>query len=104
MFSSREAKISTPIVQAIEDAVLFGNIKEIDGVLDIVREDEGFPDGLRYGLEALMYFRIHYGKGGDLEPATDNDRQKVAVMETSWCRELIESIGHCPDMTEPKYA
>jgi hypothetical protein len=97
-------RIARPLIQAIEDAVLFGHIKEIDGILDLVREDESFPDDLRYGLEALMYFRMYYGKGGDLSPASDADRQKAMHMESQWGRDLIESIGHYPDMTEAKYA
>jgi len=98
------AKISAPIVQAIEDAILLGNIQELDGVLDLVREDENFPEHLRNGLEALLYFRLHYGKGGDLELANDGHRQKLIQIESAWGRELIESIGHYPDLTEARYA
>jgi len=97
-------KISTPIVQAIEDAILFGNIREIDGLLDLVCEDTLFPNKLRYGLEALMYFRQYYGKGGILEPASETDRQQSLHVESSWGRELIEMVGHYPDMSEAKYA
>jgi hypothetical protein len=101
---SDNAKVSPPLIQAIEDAILFGNIQEIDGILDMVRDDEAFPADLRHGLEALMYFRMHYGKGGPREPANEADRQKAAQMESSWGRELIEMIGHYPDLTEAKYA
>ena len=97
-------KISPPIIHAIEDAVLFGNIREIDGVLDLVHEDESFPQDLRYGLEALLYFRLYYGKGGSLEPQNEEEKRKMLQIESFWGRELIEQIGHYPDMTEAKYA
>ncbi len=97
-------KIPSPIVQAIEDAILLGNIRELDGILDLVKDEALFPQDLRYGIEALMYFRMHYGKGGDLEPKSEADKQKLAQTETLWGRELIESMGHYPDLTEMKYA
>jgi len=97
-------KISPPIIHAIEDAVLFGNIREVDGVLDLVEEDDDFPQDLRYGLEALLYFRLHYGKGGSLEPHDETEKRKVLQMESFWGRELIDKIGHYPDMTEAKHA
>ena len=104
MFGVKEVKVSAPLIQAIEDAVLFGNIKELDGVLDLAHEDETFPQELRYGLEALKFFRMHYGKGGDLEPMTDAEKDMVLKLESSWGRDLIAMIGHYPDMTEAKYA
>jgi len=104
MFGSPAPKIPAPIVQAIEDAVLFGNVKEIDGILDLVCEDAQFPESMRYGLEALLYFRLYYGKGGILEPVSEGDRQKTLCMESSWGRELIDSIGHYPAMDEARYA
>ena len=104
MFDTPTPKISPPIIHAIEDAVLFGNIREIDGILDLVHEDEAFPQDLRYGLEALLYFRLYYGKGGALEPQGEADKRKMLQLEASWGRELIEQIGHYPDMTEAKYA
>jgi hypothetical protein len=97
-------KVGAPLIQASEDAVLFGNIKEIDGILEIVREDEKFPSNLRNGLEALLYFRIHYGRGGVMEPVANDDKLKIFQMEAAWGREVIEMIGHYPDLTEAKYA
>ncbi|MDE1900329.1 MAG: hypothetical protein KGI37_01645 [Alphaproteobacteria bacterium] len=104
MFGSPAPSIASSLVHAIEDAVLLGNIGEIDGILDMVADDDRFPETLRYGLESLMYFRIYYGKGGALEPADDAGKQKTAQMESFWGRELIETIGHYPDLTESKYA
>ena len=104
MFDPSAPKIPTPLVQAIEDAVLFGNVQEIDGILEIVREDVNFPDNLRYALESLMYFRMHYGKGGPMEPKDESERQKNAQTEVWWGREVISMIGHYPDLTEAKYA
>ena len=104
MFTATAPKISSPVIQAIEDAVLLGNIKEIDGVLDLIEDDESFPDDIRYGLEALRYFRAFYGKGGGLEQKDETSRQSAAQMESFWSRELIRMIGHYPDMTQAKYA
>ncbi|MDR3450162.1 MAG: hypothetical protein P4M15_10530 [Alphaproteobacteria bacterium] len=101
---TREPKIAAPIIHAIEDAVLFGNIKEIAGILDMVREDSTFPENLRNALESLMYFRIAYGKGGAQEPVTEEDRQAKLRMESSWGKEIIDMIGHYPDMSEVNYA
>jgi len=97
-------KISAPVIQAIEDAVLLGNIKEIDGVLELIADDDSFPNDMRYGLEALRYFRAYYGKGGLLESADPEAKQAVMQMESFWSRELIKMIGHYPDMTEARYA
>ena len=103
MFASSPS-IAVPVIHAIEDAVLFGNIKEIDGILDMVKDDLTFPDNIRYALEALMFWRIYYGKGCVLEPSDEPGRQKLAYLESSWGREVIEMLGHYPDLTEAKYA
>ena len=86
MFADPALNLSRPIVQAIEDAVLLGNIREIDGVLELVKDDEDFSDTLRYGLEALRNFRLYYGKGGELEPKNDADKNKVLRLESIWGR------------------
>lgn len=104
MLEPTHPKLAVSLVQAIEDAVLFGHTKEIDFILELVKDDERFPDNIRNALEALLQFRIHYGKGGIMEPTSDADRQKTAQMESSWGRELIEMIGHYPDLTQAKYA
>ena len=97
-------RMDAPIIHAIEDAVLLGHTREIGVVLDLVEDDEKFPQDLRNGLEALLYFRLHYGKGGVLEPQGVAAKQETLRLESVWGRELIEKIGHCPDMTESKYA
>jgi len=104
MYAIGSAKISSPIVQTIEDAILLGHTGEISSVLDLVREDEHFPESLRYGLEALYYFRLYYGKGSGFIPADESVKQSIFRMESLWGRELIESIGHYPDLTQAKYA
>ncbi|MDE2029843.1 MAG: hypothetical protein KGI97_04685 [Alphaproteobacteria bacterium] len=104
MFGTPAAKVSGPLIQAIEDAVLFGNVQEIDGILDMVEDDPGFPENLRRGLEALMYIRMYYGKGGALEPADPQERERYRQMESWWGREVIEMVGHYPDLSQVKYA
>ncbi len=104
LFGSASYKMPSGIVQAIEDAVLLGNVRELVGVMELVKDEEDFPKELRYGIESLLYFRMYYGKNGEVPPVNDADRQKRIQMEISWGRELIESIGHYPDLTEMKYA
>jgi hypothetical protein len=102
--SGPTVRVSGPIIQAIEDAILFGNVNEIDGILEMVREDNNFPQNLRNALESMRYFRQYYGRGGILEPVLEEDVQRALRMEAAWGREVIEMIGHYPDMTEAKYA
>jgi len=84
--------INPPLTQAIEDAILFGHIKELDAILDIVEADKDFPEELKYGLEALRYFRAHYGKDAVLEPIERLQKQKTLVMESSWGSELLDML------------
>lgn len=94
--------ISSPMAQAIEDAVLFGHIKEIDDILDVIEDDENFPDDLRYGLESLRYFREYYGQTGSAHPTQWLQRQKVAVLESSWGSNLLELLRHSEDVTSKR--
>ena len=94
MISASSRVITAPMAQAIEDAVLFGHIKEIDVILDLIEDDEDFPDDLRYGLESLRYFREYYGKEGASQPAQWLQKQKVAVLESSWGSNLLELLRH----------
>jgi hypothetical protein len=77
---------------AIEDAVLFGNTDELDDILDLIESDEGFPEHLRHGLEALRYFRTYYGKDGELTPNHPLKKQKIALMESAWGAELLDML------------
>ena len=99
MFNASNKPIPAPMAQAIEDAVLFGHIKEIDAVLDVIEGDDRFPDELRYGLESLRYFREYYGRDGASQPTQWLQRQKVAVMESSWGSNLLELLRHSEDVT-----
>jgi hypothetical protein len=83
---------SSTLDLAIEDAVLFGNTKELDDILDLIEGDEDFPDALRHGLEALRYFRGHYGKDGELAPSHPLKKQKIALMESAWGAELLDML------------
>jgi hypothetical protein len=83
---------SAPLDLAIEDAVLFGNTEELDNILDLVEDDESFPDNLRHGLESLRYFRAFYGKDGELSPEHPLKKQKIALMESAWGAELLEML------------
>ncbi len=87
------ARISVPVVRAIQDAILLGSAAEIEGVLDLVRDDDEFPVNLKYGLEAMAHFRRFYGKGGDLAPKTEADKKKLIEMEVSWGRELLDNLN-----------
>jgi hypothetical protein len=84
--------INPQLTQAIEDAILFGHIREIDAVLDLIDQDKNFPEEMRYGLQALRYFRAHYGKQGDMEPKERLQKQKAMVMENAWGAELLDKL------------
>jgi hypothetical protein len=103
MFDTYVPKISSSMAQAIQEAVLLGNAKDIDGILTLVKFDEDFPKNLRYGLEAIYYFRLYYGKGGELEPAKDEDKKRMLEMEALWGRQLIESLDYYSDLTTNTY-
>ena len=92
MLGSSVDTVTPLIAQAIEDAVLFGHIREIDAILDIVEDDDNFPQNLRYGLESLRYFREFYGAGGDGQTDEWLQRQKIAVMESAWGSNLLEML------------
>lgn len=86
--------ISASVTQSIEDAILFGHIKELDAVLESVKDDKNFPEEMRHGLEALRHFRAHYGKDGALEPTDALEKQKVMLMESAWGAELLDKLRH----------
>jgi hypothetical protein len=83
--------IST-LALAIEDAILFGNIHEIDSILDLIGDNEDFPDNLRHGLEALRYFRTYYSKDGELASDHPLKKQKIALLESAWGAELLDLL------------
>ncbi len=85
-------QLSPDLVQAIEDAVLLGDVAEIDDVLQQIHDDEDFPTEIRYALEALRHFRAYYGPGKDLEPREPLKKQKAAIMEIAWGAELLDTL------------
>lgn len=95
VMSAKEAV--TTLDLAIEDAVLFGNTEELDHIIEMIEDDETFPDNLRHGLEALRYFRGFYGKDGSLAPDHPLKKQKIALMESAWGAELLDLLRR-PDM------
>jgi hypothetical protein len=92
MFNPNKNVIPTALAQAIEDAIVLGHVEEIDAVLNVIEIDPNFPDELRYGLQALRYFRAHYGKDGVSEPTERIQKQKAALLEASWGAELLEML------------
>ncbi len=78
-----------PLMQAIEDAVMFGKNEDLAAILDRIADDEDFPSELRHGLESLHYFRVHYGTQ---MPIAEQEKKKVALMDTSWSAELLEML------------
>ncbi|MDD3029343.1 MAG: hypothetical protein PHS57_03565 [Alphaproteobacteria bacterium] len=97
MISGSLPKVSSSVAQAIQEAILLGGDDEIEAVLESVKDDETFPVTLRYGLEALLYFRRYYGEGKELEPKDKEKKRKACDMESSWGRELIESLTYYSD-------
>jgi hypothetical protein len=95
IFNFLKSKNSAPplaAVQAIEDAILLGHVKEIDQALDLIKDNRRFSGDVRYGLEALRYFRAYYGKGGELEPTDPLQKQKAIVLETTWGSQLLDKL------------
>ena len=88
----RQDGLSPEFAQKIEDAILFGNVREIDDVLNISAIDDDFPKELRYGLEALRHFRAHYGPGCAMEPREPLQKQKATIMEIAWGAELLDIL------------
>lgn len=84
--------VRASLALAIQDAILLGHVKELDAILAAVRDDKGFPNELRYGLEALRHFRAYYAKGGELHPQDVLQRKKITIMESAWGAELLEMV------------
>jgi hypothetical protein len=84
--------IPPSFAQDIEDAILLGNVTELDSILTRIGDDEDFPKELRAGLEALRHFRAHYGKNGVRPPQNETEKKKTTLMETAWSAELLEMI------------
>lgn len=78
--------------QIVEEAILLGNVTELDEVLELAEDQGNFPRELRYGLEALRHYRAHYGSGCELEPQDPLQKQKATVMEIAWSAELIDML------------
>jgi hypothetical protein len=64
-------------------------VKELDDALSLINSGGLFSENLRYGLEALRYFRAYYGKDGELEPKEDIQKKKAVMMEQAWGSELL---------------
>ncbi len=90
--SKNQETMPPMLTKAIEDAVLLGDVKELDDVLELIAYDEDFPATIRYDLEALRCFRAWYGPGRELEPKVPLQKQKVVIMETAWCAELLDRV------------
>jgi len=92
MANAYDDSIPASLQQSIEDAILFGHVRELDAVLDLIEYDKDFPEELLYGLQALRHFRAHYGKDGIIEPEDKLQKQKAVVMENAWAAELLDSL------------
>lgn len=67
---------------------MFGKTGDLDCVLNVIGDDGTFPSELRNGLEALKFFRAHYGCM-ELNPT---DKKKVMLMDSAWSMELLNSV------------
>ncbi|MBV8059952.1 MAG: hypothetical protein JO126_06350 [Alphaproteobacteria bacterium] len=84
--------LSPELVQKIEDAILLGNVRELDDVLSDLADNEDVPTDFRRDLEALRHFRAHYGEGGEVSVTHPLQKQKAVVLERSWSAELLERL------------
>jgi len=96
--------MSSSVVRVVEDAILLGNVREIDAVLNSVEDDEDFPSDLRHGLEVLRHFRAHYGHFGMAPPTSPVQKQQVALMEAAWGAELLDMLHHAEGFSAVKLA
>ncbi len=94
MSADDACSLKMSVVLAIQDAILLGNVRELDAILSSVRDDGTFPNQLRYGLEALRHFRAYYGKDGELQPQDAMQKKKMTLMESAWGAELLELVRH----------
>jgi hypothetical protein len=104
MSGANETRLSSSVVQAIQDAILLGNSNDLEGVIELLKFDEDFPPHVRYGLEALLHFRRYYGKGGELEPKNKVEKGRLVQMEVVWGRELIESLARHINPAHKRFA
>lgn len=86
-------EIHPSLRQSIRDAILFGNVRELDDVLNIIAIDEDFPEKLRSGIEALRHFRAAYSKGGEMEAVLPSAQKKKILLENAWGAELLQMLG-----------
>jgi hypothetical protein len=84
--------------EAAKDAILIGHIKELDDALSLINSNGRFSENLRYGIEALRYFRAYYGKDGELEPKEDIQKKKAVMMEQAWGSELLSLLDDEQEM------
>ena len=96
--------LRSSLALAIQDAILLGNVRELDAILSSVRDDREFPNELRYGLEALRHFRAYYGPNGELHPRDNMQKKKMNLMESAWGAEILEFIRHNGEGTSRKTA
>lgn len=100
MLRYREKPVSGRLARMVEDAILFGRIKEIDAILERVDGDDSFPEDLRYGLEALRHFRAHYAdaqaksaENPQETPSIEMEARQIRLMETAWGSELLDMLN-----------
>lgn len=89
-FADPPIDLDIPLVQAIEEAILFGKIEAIDPLLDRMAAHELISQELRHGIESLRYFRAHYAaESPNLSPEA---RQRVIRMDADWTMHLLQQL------------
>jgi hypothetical protein len=88
MLPSVSDALDPTLAQAFEDAIMFGKHQEL-AVLLTDLDDEECPQDLRHDLEALRYFREHYGR---MKKLSTIDKKKIALMDSSWGMELLNRL------------
>ena len=88
--------------EAAKDAILLGHVKELDDALSLMNGDGRISENLRYGIEALRYFRAYYGAGGELEPKEDMQKRKAIMMEQAWGSELLTMLDDHEEATRKR--
>ncbi len=85
--------------QAIEDAVIFGRVMELDAVLENRRIRRALAPDLLYALEALRHFRAHYGKGCPLEPGNAAKKQEAVLVDNDWSAAVLKLLRQSEEIS-----
>lgn len=72
------------------DALMSPDKPDLHECLGLVRQEGDWPEGFRYGLEALQTYRDFYGDRRDL--FSSDMRAKIEAYDEAWTSELLDQL------------